>query len=168
MIFSVHLVSTAAARYRMNRTGLKQSPYGTPMLVFIFSPVVFPHLTFRFMLLISMYSMCSSSSGRIDYSSSNNDLLWTVSTSNCNKMAELQQIMQALLLIAYSSMVKTKNTNSGAVTGCNQETPTTYVYNTMNPTDKHQSSAGTINPKQNESHEDANKTESVNIGTCTQ
>ena len=54
--------STAAARYMVNRTGLKQSPCGTPMLVFIFSPVVFPHLTFRFMLLISMYSMCSSSS----------------------------------------------------------------------------------------------------------
>ena len=42
-----------------------------------------------------------------------------------DKTAELQQNMQALLLIAYSSMVKTKNTNSGAVTGRNQETPTT-------------------------------------------
>ena len=39
-----------------------------------------------------------------------------------NKMAELQQNMQALLLIAYSSMVETKNNNSGAVTGRNQET----------------------------------------------
>ena len=80
-----------------------------------------------------------------------------------NKMAELQQNMQALLLIAYSSMVKTKNTNSGAVTGRNQETPTTYVHNTMTPTDRHRSSVDTINPQQNESHEDPNETESVNI-----
>ena len=80
-----------------------------------------------------------------------------------NKMAELQQNMQALLLIAYSSMVKTKNTNSGAVTGRNQETPTTYVHNNMTPTDRHRSSVDTINPQQNESHEDPNETESVNI-----
>ena len=76
-----------------------------------------------------------------------------------DKMAELQQNMQALLLIAYSSMVKTKNTNSGAVTGRNQETPTTYVHNTMTPKDRHRSSADT----HNESHEDPNETESVNI-----
>ena len=44
----------------MNRTGLKPSPCGTPMLVLVFSPVVFPHLTFSLMSLISMYSMCSS------------------------------------------------------------------------------------------------------------
>ena len=67
--------------------------------------------------------------------------------------------MQALLLIAYLSMIKTKNTNSGAVTGRNQETLTTYVHNnTMTPTDRHRSSADTINPQQNESHEDPNKT----------
>ena len=80
-----------------------------------------------------------------------------------NKIAELQQNMQALLLIAYSSMVKTKNTNSGAVTGRNQETPTTYVHNTMTHTDRHGSSVDTINPQQNESHEDPNEAESVNI-----
>ena len=72
-----------------------------------------------------------------------------------NKMAELQQNMQALLLIAYSYMVKTKNNNSGA--------PTTYVHNTMTPTNRHRSSVDTINPQQNESHEDPNETESVNI-----
>ena len=60
-------------------------------------------------------------------------------------------------------MVKTKNTNSGAVTGRNQETPTTYVHNTMTPTDSHRSSVDTINPQQNESHEDPNEAESVNI-----
>ena len=80
-----------------------------------------------------------------------------------DKMAELQQNMQALLLIAYSSMVKTKNTNSGARTGRNQETTTIYVHNTMTPTDRHRSSVDTINPQQNESHEDPNETESVNI-----
>ena len=76
-----------------------------------------------------------------------------------DKMAELQQNMQT---IVYSSMVKTNNTNSGAVTGRNQETPTTYVHNTMTPTDRHRSSADTINPQQNESPEDPNETESVN------
>ena len=79
-----------------------------------------------------------------------------------DKMAEIQQNMQALLLIVYSSMVKTTNTNSGAVTGRNQETPTTYVHNTMTPTDRHRSSVDTIHPQQNESHEDP-KTELVNI-----
>ena len=33
----------------------------------------------------------------------------------------------------------------------------------MTPTDRHRSSADTINPQQNESHEDPNETESVNI-----
>ena len=80
-----------------------------------------------------------------------------------DKMGELQQNMQALLLIAYSSIVETKNTNSGAVTGRNQETPTTYVHTTMTPTDGHRSSVDTINPQQNESHVDPNETESVNI-----
>ena len=60
-------------------------------------------------------------------------------------------------------MVKTKNTNSGAVTGRNQEIPTTYVHNTMTPTDRYRSSADTINHQKNESHEDPNETESVNI-----
>ena len=60
-------------------------------------------------------------------------------------------------------MVKTKNTNSGAVTGRNQETPTPYGHNTMTPTDRHRSPADTINPQQNESHVDPNETESVNI-----
>ena len=62
-------------------------------------------------------------------------------------MAELQQNMQALLLIAYSSMVKTKNTNSSVVTGRHQEAPTTYVHNTMTPTDRHRSSADTRHPQ---------------------
>ena len=79
-------------------------------------------------------------------------------------MAELQQNMHALLLIAYLSMVKTTNTNSGDATGRNQETPTTYVHNnTLTHTDRHWSSADTINPQQNESHEDPNETESMNI-----
>ena len=39
-----------------------------------------------------------------------------------SKMTKFQQNMQIILLIAYSSMVKTNNTNSGAVTGRNQET----------------------------------------------
>ena len=33
----------------------------------------------------------------------------------------------------------------------------------MTPTDRHRSSADTINPQQNETHEDPNETESVNI-----
>ena len=37
-------------------------------------------------------------------------------------------------------MVKTKYTNSGVVTGRNQEIPPTYVHNnTMSPTDRHRS-----------------------------
>ena len=43
-----------------------------------FSPVVFPHLTFRLTSLISMYSMCISTSKIISCSSLNNDILWTV------------------------------------------------------------------------------------------
>ena len=79
------------------------------------------------------------------------------------KMTELQQNIQDLLRIAYSSMVKTNNTNNGAVTGRNQETPSTYAHNTMTPTDRHRSLANNINPQQIESHEDPNETESVNI-----
>ena len=47
----------------------------------------------------------------------------------------------------------------GAVTGGNQETPTTYVHNnTMRPTNRHSSLVDTIIPHQNESHEDSNQT----------
>ena len=75
------------------------------------------------------------------------NLTKTVAMTN-DKMADLQQSMQALLLIAYSSMVNTKNTNSGAVTGRSQETPTTYAQNNaISPTDRQLSSVGTINPQ---------------------
>ena len=37
------------------------------------------------------------------------------------------------------------------------------MHNTITPTDRHRSSVDTINPQQNESHEDPNETESVNI-----
>ena len=77
-------------------------------------------------------------------------------------MAEIQQNMQALLHIR-PWLKQTKNTNSGAVTGRNQNTPTTYVPNTMTPTNRHGSSADTIHPQKNESHEDPNETESANI-----
>ena len=75
------LVSSAAARYRVKRTGLKQLSSGTPMLVLIFSPVFFPQLIFKWTSLVNMYSMCSSSSGRISCISSNNDFLYTVSNA---------------------------------------------------------------------------------------
>ena len=72
--------------------------------------------------------------------------------------------MQVLLLITYSSLGKTNNTNSGDVTGRNQGKPTTYVHNnTRSPTGRHPSSAYTIKLQQNESHEDSNETEAVNV-----
>ena len=71
---------------------------------------------------------------------------------NTDKMVELQQNMQTLLLISYSYMVKTKNTNSSAVTGRNKEPDTRYVHNSITPTDRHRSSVDTIKPQQHESH----------------
>ena len=57
-------------------------------------------------------------------------------------------------------MVKTKKTNSGAVSGRNQEIPTTYMHsNTTSSTDSHSSSIDAINRQQNASHENSNETE---------
>ena len=81
------------------------------MLVMIFSPVVFPHITFRLTSLISMYSMCSSSSGRSSCSSSNNVFLWTV--SNAFLISSISRcVSQSFYVIAFSASSLKVNTFS--------------------------------------------------------